>query len=668
MSGIKDQKNIDELRKRLYERGSESELTTRHSLTPKPVTVSRGWDVVTRTTTPETATNEVKPAELVSTPTVPETPTAAEPVFSAQEAASLIIEPPKKKRRYRTVIIVLSLLFFVLTVGVSSVYLFFGNNQISADNISVSVDAPFSIPGGDTLPMQISIANQNDVAIESANIIINYPAGTRSVEEGGKELFEDRVKVETIAAGQAINVPVRAVLFGEENETKEIQISVEYRITGSSGNFIKRATPIQVQISSSPLVLQVRGVDKISSGQEMEVRLLLRSNAAAVQKNILVSVDYPETFSFISAEPKPAFGKNTWLIEEIKPEASAEVVLRGVVTGLSSQISDIKVQAGNADAGNQFMMDSVLAQGKLSYNIEQPFTGVVVEINGDRDGSAVLELGREAEVNVIITNTLAEPIYDMRVELQPKGNLIRDNRLIINGGFYDSNTKTIRFDVAGSPNLAVVAPGDKREFTFSVKPDARQQTASFDVSVGVFARRVNDSNAAETLVGSGLAEAKYSSKIAVGAQIGYGDGAFSDTGAVPPVADFETTYTVTLVAEAGVNDVAGAVLTTNFPQYVNWKSQTSGDGEIEFNPVSKQLKWTVGDITAGAKKTMQVQIGLLPSVTQVGQTPVIVGVQDLRATDRFTGVILREQNRQLTNELSSELGFVVGNGIIQAKP
>jgi hypothetical protein len=655
MSGIKDQKNIEELRKRLYERGAPADLATRHSLTPETITVSRGWDAVTKTPALATAIPEANAAASTET------------VFSEQELTSLVVPAPNKKRRYRTIIIIISLLFFIITVAASSVYLFFGNNQISANNISLNVEAPFSIPGGEILPLQISIANQNDVAIEAASIIINYPAGTRSVDEDGRELYEERIKVDAILAGQAINIPARAVLFGEENETKEIKVSVEYRITGSNGNFFKEATPIQVQISSSPLVLQVRGLEKISSGQEMEVRLLLRSNAAAVQKNILVTADFPETFSYISAEPDPAYGKNTWLIEEIKPESSTEIVLRGLVTGLSSQTSDIKVQAGNAEASNQFIMDSVLAQGKFSYNIEQPFTGVVVEINGDRDGAVVLEPGQLAEVSVTVTNTLAEPIYDMRVELTPRGNLIRDDRLVINRGFYDTNTKSIRFDVSGSPELAEVKPGDKREFTFNVKPDSKQKTASFDVSANVFARRVNDGNVAEALVGSGLAEVKYSADIMLGAQVGYSDGVFTDNGPVPPVADLETTYTITLVAEAGVNDMASAVLTTNFPQYITWKNQTSGDGQIEFNPVSKQLKWTIGDITAGTKKSTQVQIGLLSSVTQVGQTPVIVGLQDLRAIDRFTGVTLREQNRQLTNELSTELGFVVGNGMIQPK-
>ena len=40
---IKEQENIDELRKRLYDRGANSVQTGRHDLTQETVEVSRGW-------------------------------------------------------------------------------------------------------------------------------------------------------------------------------------------------------------------------------------------------------------------------------------------------------------------------------------------------------------------------------------------------------------------------------------------------------------------------------------------------------------------------------------------------------------------------------------------------------------------------------------------------
>ncbi len=70
-------------------------------------------------------------------------------------------------------------------------------------------------------------------------------------------------------------------------------------------------------------------------------------------------------------------------------------------------------------------------------------------------------------------------------------------------------------------------------------------------------------------------------------------------------------------------------------------------------------------MSANTRKTLSFQVSLLPSVTQVGRTAVVIGSQELRATDRFTGVSLRARGENLVNELSTELGFVKDNGIVQ---
>jgi hypothetical protein len=573
--------------------------------------------------------------------------------------------PSSKRRFYRIVVLLASLGLFALVAIISSIYLFFGTNQISTKNISIDLNAPFAIAAGENLSMQISVGNQNTVPVESAVLIINYPSGTKSVGEQSRDLFEDRIPVDSIAAGEALNIPVNVILFGEENEEKEIKASIEYRVAGSNGTFYKEANPLKVKINSSPIVVRVEAVDKVSSGQEMEVKLRVQSNAATTQKNILLSASYPNSFTFVSSDPSPSFGQNSWLISEIAPESSSVITIKGRVSGVANEEAEIQLSAGSPRSDNQFIMGSVMTKAKTGYIIEYPFIDVEVSVNSDIDGLANIDPGVESEVIVKVKNTLAETVFDMRVELSPKGNLIRDNQLSIPAGFYDSNSKTISYEVAGTPSLAEVKPGETREFTFIVKPDINQGAGSFDISTKVFARRVSESNAAEEVIGSDLSQVKYSSTIELGAQVGHSDGIFADEGPVPPVADRATTYTLTFVARAGVNDISSAVMTTTLPQYVSWLDKYDGVGSVEYNPVAKQLKWNIGNVQAGASKQLQVQVSLLPSVTQVGKTLTIVGAQELRATDSFTEVELRAQSQVLNNELSTEAGFNAGNGIVQ---
>lgn len=658
MAGIRDQKNIEELRKRLYDRGGLDGLpASRHKLTNVNEDVSRGW------------------AGVSSFPNAAPSP---EPVITEnqiQATAPQVVEDlleevvlENKSRPYRKFVLLGSIGLFVLVALVSSVYLFFGANQISAKNVSINVGAPFSLAAGEVLPLQISISNQNSVPIESATLIINYPAGTKTNDDQLKDLYESRIPVDNISPGEAINIPVSVILFGEENDEKEIKVVVEYRVTGSNGTFFKEAEPIKIKINSSPLVIRVNSIEKVSSGQEFEIKITVQSNTASPQRNILVSASYPNTFSFIKSDPEPSYGQNGWLISEIKPESSTVITLRGRVNGLADEVSEIQLTAGTPKSDNQFIMGSVMTKVKTSYAIERPFIDVSVIVNQDSDGKVDLASNEEADVTVLVKNTLNDTVYDMRVEVSPKGNLIRDNQLQIQTGLYDSSSKTIRWEVSGMSSLAEVKPGETREFKFLVKPDVNQNTASFDISTNVFARRVGEARAAEEMVGTALAEVKYSSEITLQAQVGHSDGIFTDTGPIPPVADETTSYTITFEVKSGSNDATNMVMTTTLPQYVNWLEKYNGDGQVEYNPVAKQLKWKVGNLESKTAKQLQVQVSLLPSVTQVGRTLTIVGNQELTATDRFTGATLKAQNSALQNELSTEAGFQSGNGKVQPKP
>ncbi|HMO78523.1 MAG TPA: hypothetical protein PKA42_01320 [Candidatus Paceibacterota bacterium] len=647
MAGIKDQKNIEALRQRLYERNFSEINSEKTKLANDPINVARGWDGIN---------------EKVVSPPKPE----PEVVTSPPEATPLTIPPANQpKRSYRWIILLASVGIFLVVAIFSSFYLFFGANQISGRNISIALNAPVAVAAGDVVPLQVSISNQNSVAMESANLILNYPVGTKTNDEQGRDLFEERIPLSNIPPGEAINLPVSIVLFGEENQEKEIKAAIEYRVSGSNSTFFKEAEPIIVRINSSPLVIRATSLSKVSSGQEIEIKITVQSNASTIQRNLLVSAAYPNSFSFISSDPAPVYQKNEWVIKEIAPDSSQEITIRGRVSGVAGEQAELQLAVGTPRSDNQFMMGSVLSKAKTNYIIERPFIDVGVAINKDSDGSAVLGPGEEAEVVVSVKNTLNEAIYDMRVEVTPKGNLIRDNLVSVSGGLYDSQSGTIRWEVSGASNLAEIAPNSERQFTFRIKPDTNQTTAAFDISTKVFARRVNEPGASQEVVGTAVAEAKYSSTVMTRSQIGHGNGNFSDSGPIPPVVNRATTYTATFEVSSGVNDVNEAVLTMSLPQYVDWLDNYAGEGQVEFNPTNKEIRWNIGNLTAKTSTQLQVQLRLNPYQNQVGRSVELVSKQDLRAKDRFTNATLRAQAPVLRNELSTEFGFFEGNGNVQ---
>ncbi|MFM2424146.1 MAG: hypothetical protein RLZZ70_537, partial [Candidatus Parcubacteria bacterium] len=290
---------------------------------------------------------------------------------------------------------------------------------------------------------------------------------------------------------------------------------------------------------------------------------------------------------------------------------------------------------------------------------------VGIGINDVESEVVTVKTGEQTAVTVTVRNTLTDTLYDMAVEVAIKGNVLVRDRVIVPNGFYDSVKDVIRFDPSGDSSLSQVSPGQQKQFTFSLQPSDRTETPSFTVTANAYARRVAETRATEQLVGTAKSEVKFTSSVTAGRELGRGNRTFVESGPFPPVADIATTYTVTLFAGAGGNDVTGAVMTTALPQYVSWQNQQTGDGTIVFNPVSKEITWTAGDIEAGKEKQVSFQVALLASQNQIGSTPAMLAAQRFRATDRFTGEVVRAEAAPLSTELSDEAGYEKGNGVVR---
>ncbi len=640
MSDFKDPAKIEEMRRRLYERGTVQAEPVRHVLTATPPVAPPIWQGQTISET------------LIASP-------------DESLAVTLDSENLMKKRRrfsYRSVALLGSLAVFLVVLGLSSLYLMFGNTQISSKNISINITGPLTIGGGEVMPIQIGVTNQNKVAIESVVVIVTYPAGTKSADPEPKDLFEERVTLNRINPGEAINVPVRAVMFGEENQEHQILARIEYRLIDSNGIFEKEADPLTFKINSSPLIIRVDSLEKVSAGQDVEITLTVQSNAPTPLKDILISSNFPNNFDFTSATPEPSYRESAWLIKEILPGKSVTIVIKGSIVGQQSEEFQMQFSAGTPKQDNEFTIGSVLANATADFKIEQPFINVGIGVNNFETDVVTLKTGDSTLVTISVQNTLSETLYDMALEVGVKGNILVRESVLVQNGFYDSAKDVIRFEPSGDDALSEVNPGETKKFTFTLRPSDKKETPSFSLTANAYARRVQETRATEQLVGTAKTEVKFTSSVAVGRTIARNVPGFVDVGPVPPVADAETTYTVMLFASAGGNDVTGGTLVTSLPQYVSWKNVSSGDGSLVFNPISKELTWTVGAIEAGAKKTITFQVGLVPSQNQIGSTPAILGAQRFRATDRFTSEVIRAEGVPASSELGPESGLEEENG------
>lgn len=633
---LTEAERIKELRSRLYARGSAPAGLQRHAIPQHTISTQR---------------EPVIPVQVSSS--VPQRVTV-EPVMPTQADVSYTDTPMKKKRSYRKIFALAGVVFFAGAAAVASLLMFSGNNTISGENISVNVAGQIAIGGGEELPFQIAIANQNAVAIQSATLIIEYPRGTQNSVDG-KDLTVERRPLDTIGAGELINVEMKARVFGEENDEKEIKVSIEYRIAGSNATFRKDAEPYRFKISTSPVVATWNTLKTTTSGQEQELALTIQSNSTAPLTDILVRVSYPSGFDFSESDPDTISGEDVWKIKELKPGEKQVITIKGVVTGYDNDVRRFNATIGVAESSQKNTIGSILAQTDTEITIERPFLDTKITVNGKTGETIVVDKNDAVIVNIDFENTLNTTIYDGKISVEIQGNALSELDVEATSGFYDSTKNTLTWDSVDNKSLKEIPPGDKGTVSFTLNPSQSVEsspTITFDVTVQ--GQRIFENNVPQQLVRNTKQSIKIESSVSLVASALYVSGPFKNSGPTPPIAEETTTYSLHFEVTVGNNELTKTEMTARLPQYIKWLDKSSGDGAVSYNENTRTLKWTIGSLSVGEKQDVYVQVSFTPSLSQVDATPQLVSNIEFAGTDKHTGTKISGRFNPITTSLIVE--------------
>lgn len=651
----REAERIAELRSRLYARGETQKQTIRHALPKHEIP-----DVIPTPRVPNPDEREELHTEAA--------PAEVSPIAATTVSYNDTMITKRKQKSFRTKIIAFGSLFFIAALGMSAFLMLRGGNTISGENITITVNGPIAVGGGDEVPVTVTVANQNAVAIESATLIVEYPRGTQSVTESGKEVGIERIPLDTIGTGELINIPLRARVFGEENEEKEIKVSIDYRIQGSNATFHKDAAPLRFKVSTSPVIMTFDTVKSVSSGQDVDVTLTVQSNSPTPLTDILVKVMYPAGFDFNQATPETLSGEDVWKFAELKPNEKRVITITGLVTGYEDEILQFGALVGVSNEDDLNTIASQLSTGHTEIVIEQPFLDTAISINGSNKDVVVINNNNYASVEVTFTNKLDFPIFDGKVQIVLEGNALDEFEVNAGKGFYDSTKNTITWDGVIENGLKEIASGSSVHLTFSLSPiEGIERTPEMKLRVTLSGQRISEDDVPQLLVGTGSRTLRVESEPTVEGEAFYTKGPFTNTGPIPPVAEKVTQYTYILKVKAGSNDLTGAEMTAVVPIYVSWLDLVSAGETVTYNSQTRTMKWNIGNIEANSEKTVSIQVSFLPSLSQVGASPTLLEMQRFKATDRFTSTVIRVDHSAIITNLFGEVDEKFHDGMVQLR-
>ncbi len=557
----------------------------------------------------------------------------------------------------------LSVIFFVISLAVAGFLFFGGSNVVSSKNIDISFGGPVSVQGGEEFDLLINVINKNSSDLRYANLIVEYPEGARSTI--GEEEHRYRKYIGDIKAGQVINETVKAMAFGEEGSERQIKITIEYRAENSNAIFVKEAT-YKTVISSSPLSVEMKLPDRVNNNQEIEMTVTVSANTSAALNGVVLEADYPSGFIFKEAAPTPSYGDNLWRLGDLSAKKSRQIKIKGIVKGQNEEEKAFRVSAGIQSSKDSNKVDVVYNSSSKSLFLSKPSVALNIVLNGVDQESNIVKGGDLVRVDIGWMNNLPTKIVNSEIVAKLSGEALNRQSISSISGFYRSVDNSIVWNKSVNALPDAIEPGESGHlsFSFSISSLSSRLADNPEIDLDVFFKgsRSLEGGGGELVDLSSTKKIKISSNLQLAARAVYYAGPFKNSGSLPPVREKQTSYTIIWSIVNSSNDVSDVVVKASLPSYVRWLGQISPASEsISYNPLGGEIVWNVGDVNARSGVTnpareVAFQIGFVPSISQIGDKPMLTSDATIKGTDGFTNEQLSTIRRALNIEIVSDPG------------
>ncbi|TSC84599.1 MAG: Uncharacterized protein G01um101417_130 [Parcubacteria group bacterium Gr01-1014_17] len=583
---------------------------------------------------------------------------------------------PRTAMSFARKLFIVSSLFFVAAVSFAAFVVLRGGNVVSSEKVSVQFSGPLSVAGGEPFSFEVSVRNDNNSEIEAADLLLEFPEGTRRADNPRADFRRYREALGAISPGESLLKKEEAILFGEEGEQLSISATLEYRVRGSNA-LLKKTARYEVVLGTAPLSISVEGPRESANKAPFELVLEVKSNSATALRDIMVEADYPFGFAFNSASPRPTSGERVWALGDIPAGGTRRITLAGVLSGAEGDERIIRFRAGPAETGGGRAIGTALVSASHAVLLRKPFLALSILVGSEEGTEFIVEKGKTVRVGIAWENNLPSRATDAQIIVRLEGALYDPASVLPEGGYYRAQEGTIVWDTSSDSSLGVLEPGDRGVKYFSVNvrgPGSgvyALKNPSFSMNTTIAARGPagagESGGAIETKV---KADVKLLAYLSLSTRLVRWSGPFSNRGPIPPKVGEETTYTIVWSLSNAFNDLADARVSATLPSYVRFVGAVSPVSErVSYDAVSGGVVWDVGELKAGvgiggSPREVAFQVALVPADNQAGTVPTIISEAVAEGDDRFTGRTVTSSTRPALTARFSDASFTSGQEIV----
>lgn len=561
--------------------------------------------------------------------------------------SSIIVKGEEEKGfSFGTKFLLVASLFLMASIGLFFWKMTSLRNVVSSANIDMTVDISPFIEGGEATPLVVTLRNRNAVPLESTSVTLLYKQGNGSQDE--QEKVQEKRDIGGINPNEQYKKQdFSVVLYGSEGDTRDIVLKLEYKVAGSNATFNKIVTT-NVILKAPPISVNLEAPERLSVGQIGTFNCIIKNNSATTSLPSVLVLTLPNSLTINSTSPKPIARSSAWNIESLPPGESKTITFSGSFAGKQGEVATIQSKIGSR-GDSPTSLGIVYASDTKDIALQDSPLTLSMDLLTDHGSTEFVKYGDRATFTVNYTNTSKEALSDVSIRMKVSGDAALYESIDPTNGYYDSVTRTIVWDKAVLPDLAVLAP---------------QAQGSFRVVIPVVMKGENSPSV--TLSLSGTADVKETEMITtlnktwgiqgaatLEAGTQYKNSPLQNSGPVPPEANTETTYSVHMSISAQ-NVLSYARASFTLPAYVTWKGVSTNTSAVTYNSRTRTVVWEAGKLEQGVVTAIDIQLGVKPSQSHVGTSPAITSGIIFDAEEEVSRARTRVNRSPLTTIIRNE--------------
>lgn len=609
-------------------------------------------------------------AQIGERPETPEVfaPKEAEPErvqtqWRPGEAEELMtIKKIKKKKIFSRLITIFTILVIASAGWFGYVYFF---KTFKKSDIAVRIKGPETIESGENIQFFVTYQNKSNFNLKNAVLVFNWPSGSKPKDSADLKIEK---RIGNIVVGREASVPFDGQFFGAKNEKLSVSAVLKYS-PEDRDDIYEAKSSFESVVNKTPFSIVMNMPPRAVAGNEIEISLEYQNLSEVIFPDMKLQIDYPEGFSFSSAEPQPSSQSNVWEFDEIRGRETGKIKLKGIFSGSENETKLFQASIGRSEKG-EFVAYST---EQYSTILSSTTLFVYQTANGSRDLS--ISPGDILRYKITYRNTADVAIPNVVISAALDGKAIDFKSLDIQWGSYSGATNSIIWNASGIPKLALLSPGEDGEVTFSVRLNKTVSVSSAGDTKQIISSiaKITTDQIPESLKGVPIGnedkiETKLNTSLNLFASGLYKNSPIENSGPMPPKVGQKTTYNIVWQLTNTTNDADNVRVEAVLPPNVNWESRMSpADANISYEQSTGKVVWNVGKVSAGTGFLLPVrqvafQISIIPTIVDIGRSPQLISESKLEGMDLFTNNSISESAEKKNIYLSEDLYIIENRG------